>query len=199
MKHIKIYEEFLPLGTDFDYWITTLNKLGYNITDKLSGGYYGFCYLTDNKKVIKVSFNRNDALAAHKLKNSKNEYLVDYYDVIRFVDKSKNIKMSYIIEMEYLDEKPHERKLETAFELFYKVRNSKLPYNLYPNSYVRDFFKIKKEANAKGVSLDLQNHGNFLIKNNHLCAIDIGVPYTGPGNTWLNYSSSEKSIPLIEF
>ena len=74
-NHIKMFEEFIPLGTDFDYWIKTLNKLGYNITDKLSGGHYGFCYLTDNKKVIKVSFHRGDALAAHKLKNLKNEYL----------------------------------------------------------------------------------------------------------------------------
>ena len=192
-NHIKMFEEFIPSDTDFDYWTKTLNKLGVNITDKLSGGYYGFCYLTDNKKVIKVSFNRGDALAAHKLKNLKNEYLVDYYDVIRFVDKSKNIKMSYIIEMEYLDKKPDKKKLVDAFKLFHKVARSKLPYNLYPNSYVRDFLKIKKEATTKGVSLDLQNHGNFLIKNNHLCAIDIGVQW------YELHSPSENSIPLIDF
>lgn len=192
-NHIKMFEEFIPSNTDFDYWTKTLNKLGINITDKLSGGYYGFCYLTDNKKVIKVSFNRGDALAAHKLKNLKNEYLVDYYDVIRFVDKSKNIKMSYIIEMEYLDKKPDKKKLVDAFKLFHKVVRSKLPYNLYPNSYIRDFLKIKKEATTKGVSLDLQNHGNFLIKNNHLCAIDIGVQWDEL------LSPSENSIPLIDF
>lgn len=189
LNYIKLFEEFVPLGTDFDYWVKTLNKLGYNIIGKLSGGHYGFCYLTDKKRVIKVSFSRSDALAAQKLKNLKNEYLVDYYNVIRFVDKSRNIEMSYIIEMEYLDE-PQENKLNNAFKLFNKVGKSKLPYHLHPNSYVRDFVKIKKEAATKNVSLDLINPSNFRIKNNHLCAIDIGIPYGEDS------ASQANSIPL---
>jgi len=33
---------------------------------------------------------------------------------------------------------------------------------------------MAKEVSLRDVKIDLQNMGNFLIKNGHLCVIDIG-------------------------
>ena len=61
MKHLKLFEEFIPHGTNTNYWIEILNKLGYTGVSPIAGGYYGFCYLTDESKVVKITFNKGDA------------------------------------------------------------------------------------------------------------------------------------------
>ena len=194
MKHLKLFEEFtsllqVPHGTN-NYWIEVLNKLGYSGISPIAGGYYGFCYLTDESKVVKITFDKGDAVSAHILKNKKNEYLVDYYQSYALHIKSESKKNCFVVEMEYLSDKPDYKKLEQAFKSFDNI--SKL-HMIYPNSYVRDFVKIKKEASLNKVSIDLQNSGNFLIKNGHLCAVDIGYSTLRP-----DFWEIINKLPVVE-
>ena len=175
MRYIKLFEEFggSTIASNLNYWIEILNKLGYKGVSPLKGGHFGFCFLTDESKVVKISFDKADAVAAYILKNIKNEYLVDYYNsYILNIKDSPDIKRDiYVIEMEYLSSKPDSIKLKragTSFDNIYKL------HLIHPNSYVRDFVKIAKEASLRDVKIDLQNLGNFLIKNGHLCGVDIG-------------------------
>lgn len=175
MRYIKLFEEFggSTISSNMNYWIEILNKLGYKGVSPLKGGHFGFCFLTDESKVVKITFDKADAVTAYILKNIKNEYLVDYYNsYILNIKDSPDIKRNiYVVEMEYLSSKPDSIKLKRAFKSFDDI--SKL-HLIHPNSYVRDFVKISKEVSLRDVKIDLQNMGNFLIKNGHLCVIDIG-------------------------
>lgn len=170
-----INEEYLPLGKDHKFFIKILKKLGYNIQGNLSGGAYGFCYLSDDNKVIKITQDENNANASFISIGKKLEYLVNCYNVLKVkVDKSH----FYVIEMEYVDTNVDTKKLDNAFKSF-KYGDMSAFNKLHPNSYIRDFMKIKKEAEENDIRIDLQNSGNFAIKNNHLCVIDLGVVHIG--------------------
>jgi len=169
-KYHLLNEESLPPNKDHQYFIDIFKKLGYNIIKNISGGHYGYCYLTDKNTVLKYTSDKFNAAAAYILKGKKLEYLVDCYNSYII---NHNDHTFYIIEMEYLDtKKVNLNKLNDAFKKF----NYKMSYfnTIHPNSYVRDFLKILKEADKYGIRVDLRNTGNFTIKNNHLCAIDLG-------------------------
>lgn len=196
MRYIKLFEEFggSVISSNFNYWIEILNKLGYKGVSPLQGGHFGFCFLTDESKVVKITFDKGDAVAAYILKNKKNEYLVDYYKSYILNIKDLPKKNIYVVEMEYLSSKPDSIKLKKAFDIQNKSFGdiSKI-YLIHPNSYVRDLFKIKKEAALRDVKIDFQNSGNFLIKNGHLCGVDIGYDPIKD-----NYWKILEKLPVVE-
>lgn len=171
-----INEEYLPNQMSHEYITNMVKKFGYNIVKKLSGGAYGFAYLLDNNNVLKITsqVSWNNAVAAYKLLNIKNEYLVDFYNVfeVKIGDKDS----FYLIEMEYIDtETINKENLENMFRLYnYNKINAKSIYGYFFGNYYKDIKKMKKELDDKGISWDVARMSNFGIKNGHLCAFDLG-------------------------
>jgi len=178
MKHIQKFNSFINEDVYFNVnkqkQMSILASLGYNIIKAIGGGSYGNCFLEDNGNIVKITNDRSNAIASQSLIGKNLEYLSNVYRVIKVVDN--NIAL-YVIEMESCDTKNLDKnKLKNIFNLFsYKKMN--VIYKIYPNSYVRDFLKIQEEARENEIRLDLQNSGNFGLKNGHLCAFDLGINY----------------------
>lgn len=183
------------LGHSLNIIYKVSKDLGYTIVEKISGGAYGYAFLTSDNEVLKVSYDRGDAVAADILIGKKCEYLADCYHV----HKTNEFD---IIVMEKLDtENLNEKKLKKAMTDHYKYFNSKMPsigdvYRLCFNSYFRDFIKIYKESRKYNVRIDTQNSGNFGLKNGHLAAFDLG----GRADHWsYKFQNLEKIKELEKF
>lgn len=174
--------------------INILESIGYKIIKYVGGGYYGSCYLSDKNRIIKITLDLQNALASNRLIGENMEYLCNSYKVIRIFSNKENYE-AYVIEMENCDTlKIDKNKLQRAFKYF-KLKMNPI-HNFSINSYIRDFIKIKKESNKYGITIDLQNYGNFGIKNGHLCLLDYGEPWSFNFKIENEFKEKIKSIDL---
>jgi len=182
------WQEFIYFLEDNGFDISKLKELNVPSNSFINKGGFGMVFSYGNDKVIKVTFNKLDYDFARKLIGKKHEHLPNVYDIKSISNKALTI---FIIVMEKCKPLPQSIKEYINIENknigeFFRTEDPEYltPYQKEDlETYIKYDLKnqflgmIEEIREIFGLNKDLDIHsGNFLMKKNNLCFIDIFAP-----------------------
>jgi hypothetical protein len=196
----KLLEEFSLDWNEF-IWFLEDNKFNLNnISDLkdsqnisfLNKGKFGSVYSYGDDKIIKVTFNKLDYFSARKLIGKRNKHLVNVFDLRSVNNRAITL---FVIIMEKCDILPRIIKNyidsnSQDIEYFFQTEDESYLVSSYEEDKVafskydleEQFIELLDEMKQtfgdnifKNKLLDIHS-GNFMMKENNLCFIDIFSP-----------------------
>jgi len=114
-------------------------KIGAKKIAPAENGNYGYAFLTDDNRVIKITSDKSELVAANKIKGKRNKHIVDVYDSYKI--KNKDI---YVLVVERVDRDDRFDDLE------YDLNNFFLSPNGIDGEY-GDYFTFLEELDRPGI------------------------------------------------